>query len=47
MKSKLQEVLEKWEVMRKFNNILHQGEMVVYIRALDFEFPASWEMWGL
>ena len=30
------------------HEILHQGELIVYIRTLGFEFPESWkETWGL
>lgn len=29
------------------HEILHQGQMVVYIRTLGLKFPESWEFWGL
>lgn len=29
------------------HEILHQGELIVYIRSLDIPFPKSWELWGL
>lgn len=29
------------------HEILHQGELVVYIRLLGIPFPKSWELWGL
>lgn len=29
------------------HEILHQGELIVYIRALGINFPKSWELWGL
>lgn len=29
------------------HEILHQGELVVYIRILGIRFPKSWELWGL
>lgn len=29
------------------HEILHQGELIVYIRNLGLNFPKSWELWGL
>ena len=29
------------------HEILHQGELVVYIRTLGLKFPKSWRLWGL
>lgn len=29
------------------HEILHHGELVVYIRTLGLNFPKSWELWGL
>lgn len=29
------------------HEILHQGELVVYMRLLGIPFPKSWELWGL
>jgi uncharacterized damage-inducible protein DinB len=29
------------------HEILHHGELIVYIRTLGLKFPKSWEMWGL
>lgn len=29
------------------HEILHHGELVVYIRTLGIKFPKSWELWGL
>ncbi len=29
------------------HEILHHGELVVYIRVLDLKFPESWGVWGL
>lgn len=29
------------------HEILHHGELVVYIRTLGINFPKSWELWGL
>ena len=29
------------------HEILHHGELIVYIRTLDLKFPKSWNIWGL
>ncbi len=29
------------------HEILHHGELIVYIRTLGIKFPKSWELWGL
>jgi len=29
------------------HEILHHGELIVYIRTLSLKFPKSWELWGL
>lgn len=29
------------------HEILHHGELIVYIRTLDLQFPESWELWGM
>lgn len=29
------------------HEILHHGELVVYIKILDIKFPKSWSLWGL
>lgn len=29
------------------HEILHHGELVVYVRTLGIKFPKSWELWGL
>lgn len=29
------------------HEVLHQGELIVYIRTLEVKFPKSWEFWGL
>lgn len=29
------------------HEILHEGELVLYIRTLGFKFPRSWFLWGL
>ncbi len=28
------------------HEILHQGEIIVYLRTLELPFPASWRLWG-
>ena len=43
---------EEWDIKKHIkalieHEILHQGELVVYIRALGIKFPKSWELWGL
>ncbi len=43
---------EKWSLEKHIRSlieheILHQGELVVYARILDLDFPESWELWGL
>ncbi len=43
---------EKWNLEKHIRSlieheILHQGELVVYVRILDLNFPESWELWGL
>jgi len=29
------------------HEILHHGELIVYVRILGLKFPKSWEQWGL
>ena len=29
------------------HEILHHGELIVYVRILELNFPKSWNMWGL
>lgn len=29
------------------HEILHQGELIVYIKALELKLPKSWSLWGL
>lgn len=29
------------------HEILHQGELVVYIKAMKLKFPDSWKLWGI
>src|SRR3989338_2316659 len=29
------------------HEILHQGELIVYVRTLELAFPKSWNIWGL
>ncbi len=43
---------EKWNLKQHLkalieHEILHQGELIVYIRILGLKFPKSWELWGL
>jgi uncharacterized damage-inducible protein DinB len=44
---------EKWNLQKHIkalieHEILHHGELVVYIRVLGLKFPKSWgELWGL
>jgi len=43
---------EEWDLKQHLkalieHEILHHGELVVYIRTLGIKFPKSWELWGL
>jgi uncharacterized damage-inducible protein DinB len=43
---------EKWGLDQHLqalieHEILHHGQLVVYLRTLDLKFPQSWEIWGL
>lgn len=43
---------EEWNLKQHIkalteHEILHHGELVVYIRTLGLNFPKSWELWGL
>ncbi|NOY35687.1 MAG: hypothetical protein GXP44_02080 [bacterium] len=43
---------EKWNLKQHTkavieHEILHQGELIVYIRILGLKFPKSWKQWGL
>ncbi len=43
---------EEWDLKQHMKSlieheILHQGELIVYIRVLGLKFPESWELWGL
>jgi len=43
---------EKWDLKQHIkalteHEILHHGELIVYIRTLGLKFPKSWELWGL
>ena len=43
---------EDWDLNQHIKSlieheILHHGELIVYIRSLDLNFPKSWELWGL
>jgi len=43
---------EEWNLKQHIkalieHEILHHGELVVYIRTLGIKFPKSWELWGL
>jgi uncharacterized damage-inducible protein DinB len=43
---------EEWDLKQHLktlieHEILHHGELVVYIRTLGLKFPKSWELWGL
>jgi uncharacterized damage-inducible protein DinB len=29
------------------HEILHHGELIVYMRTLELEFPKSWKLWGV
>ncbi len=43
---------EKWTLEQHLqalieHEILHHGQLVVYLRTLNLKFPKSWELWGL
>lgn len=43
---------DKWDLTQHIraltdHEILHHGELIVYIMTLDIKFPESWELWGL
>lgn len=43
---------EEWDLEQHIqalieHEILHHGELVVYIKVLDLQFPKSWDLWGL
>jgi len=43
---------EEWNLKQHIkalieHEILHHGELIVYIRTLGLKFPKSWELWGL
>lgn len=43
---------EEWDIKDHIkalieHEILHHGELIVYIRTLGLNFPESWELWGL
>jgi uncharacterized damage-inducible protein DinB len=43
---------EKVNIVKHINyliqhEILHHGELIVYLRTLGLKFPKSWELWGL
>lgn len=43
---------EEWDLKQHIkalieHEILHHGELVVYIRTLGLKFPKSWGLWGL
>lgn len=43
---------DKWSLVQHIraligHEILHHGELIVYIRTLGIKFPESWKLWGL
>ena len=43
---------EEWSLKQHLkalieHEILHHGELIVYIRTLGLKFPKSWRLWGL